>query len=1080
MGVDLRKITKIGYLVIAISVSMFLSSYANAESDSYEEPSCTQVACAPADITTCNGISQNIVQKCSVCSQSPANLTTTSVTYTNCQTGEEVTETIPCVPYKSGANESKSECEARIDQWEEKKCGCCEGTTVPEYQQPNCPGMSSGGAASNANAYPACETVNELAGIACFTISLNEKTYTGTMDEIMDDEPDDAGISPSYHDEAPQTGEAIGEIPSETPEPSGGETLNQEVDFMRFELPANTLRHFIVQKGLRHAVEKIKKNLDKYAVENNLQLTSKCDPEELSCQIDPVELLKPEDINTNAFKVKKTASGIELNNLKINTDHVTIKYNGSIEIKTERPLSINLSKHASLKPVPLQVDSSAAKNIDRFVFHYGIGTSFFCDASDSEKYIATQMVYKCECMEGKSYCIADGYAGPRDPISFTIFPNLGATSEEFVCEPGMQNFRNKLTELGYEQSDVSKIVDEAVKYGCSGFLIPNLDGDFPSAVAAHIGGWVSLPKIVAKHSGAGFFDLDLDFMAEASKWLEKRWWGWLIGWLVRLIQYFMEIAIDILSNAMINLFGQVEAHVDLHPVNLVAHPLIAAKTMTNYDGQQIVKFQVGVRRIAMSPIKVDEVSFNATHNWDPCNFEINNPTSWLVSIIVCPLQAIKNLLNSIFWGFVNFLNGITEFLLGIGSSAIEAEIESKLGSEFTDLDEKQEYTKRIYEAYRRVMFSPVLLNGISVNKNQIDALTGFASDAVEAMGEDDVFEKGASVHFPMASQICSAAQMPGGAPSDDFYGSCRISQLAFGNLLFDRSHASFQLKRLGAKKHYRSIPEGIPSVADLKKAFYEIPDQAAYCHVSDVFSVDDQKVLSDFIEVDNIQTDDGKNLDFRKQCAFFADIYSKHSLLAEDEGFAILHDPTLRTNYLINEVFVCQNSQVCNPLLGELSKRAQLAVCSLAADLRVGYQPGLQQYLTYVAADALQGVEAAQNVMEEFFKYLNNVKTAVGVDADGYFDKIQESYLFQSTEQKAKVLQWLGKCNERLNKSGYPPMDPVASEVPGSWQYNEPAHRAPTEKVQQEGDPGVPGGVKTKRAPLKVNWFKSLWHKLFD
>jgi hypothetical protein len=1062
-------------LLLALSSNNLLADQSNFDSD--EKPDCTEAACTPTKISQCNFISQNVVEKCSVCSQSPENLASTNVTYTNCQTGEEVSESVVCVPYHSGAMESKSKCEAGLDQWKEKKCGCCEGAKTPEYQQPNCPGMNSGEVASNATAYPACDTVKELAEIACFELSLS-KSYTGTVDEILDDEPSDASISPSYHDNAPETGEVVGDFDL-PPESIEGETLNQDVEFIRFELPANTLKHFIVQKGLRHAMEKIKENLKKYALENNMQLKSKCDPEKLTCSIDPIELLKPEDINSNSFKVKKVGNGIELDELKITKDHVTIKYNGKIEISAERPLSINLADHSSLRPLPFQVDSSTSKDIDRFMFYRGTTTNLFCDADGSGEYVATRMVYKCKCMASKSYCIADSYKGPRDPVSFEIFPNLGASSEEFACEPGMTGFRNRLVELGYEQSDIGTIVDEATKYGCSGFQLPRPDGDLPSAIAAHIGGWVSLPKIVAKHTGAGYFELELDFMAEASKWLEKRWWGWLIGWMLRLVQKFMELGIDILSSAVINLFGQVEAHVDLHPVSIVAHPVAAAKTMTNSDGQQVVKFQLGIRRIAMSPMKVDELSFNATHSWDPCNFDIHNPTSWLVSIIGCPLQALKNLLNSIFWSLVNLLNGISDFLLGIGSSIIEAEIESVLGSEFTDLDKGQEYTKRIYEAYQRVMFSSVLLNGISIDKEQIDSLTGVASDAIEAMGEGDIYSKGASIHFPLASQICSAAQMPDGTPSDSFYGSCRISQLAFGNLLFDRHHATFRLERLGAKQHYRSIPEGVPSVPDLKKSFYNIPDQAKYCHTSDVFSVGEQKVLSDFVEIDNIQTDEGKKIDFRKQCAFFADVKTKHSLLAEDEGFAILFEPTLRTNYLINEVFVCQNSQVCNPSLGELSKRAQLAVCSLAADLRVGHQPGVQQYLSYVAADALQGVESAVTLTNDFFKYLNDVKTAVGVDVNGYFDEIQESYLFQSTEQKTKALQWLGKCNEYLTESGYPPKDPVSLGVPESWQYNEPTHQAPTEKYQQEGV-RVPGTVKTSRVPIKVNWFKSLWHKLFD
>jgi len=156
------------------------------------------------------------------------------------------------------------------------------------------------------------------------------------------------------------------------------------------------------------------------------------------------------------------------------------------------------------------------------------------------------------------------------------------------------------------------------------------------------------------------------------------------------------------------------------------------------------------------------------------------------------------------------------------------------------------------------------------------------------------------------------------------------------------------LLRMGAMTHYRSFWEG-----DQKSVFtdWNYPT-VRYCVGGDTppglkdysFSSPPELLqrLTDFDEMDRTASPADPATDWRTQCAAFLDLGVKvHTTIprsAVGPARDVVVVPSVRTNFLLNEVFFCPDNASCDPATPTTEKRrslryrAMLASCSMLAD----------------------------------------------------------------------------------------------------------------------------------------------------
>ena len=197
---------------------------------------------------------------------------------------------------------------------------------------------------------------------------------------------------------------------------------------------------------------------------------------------------------------------------------------------------------------------------------------------------------------------------------------------------------------------------------------------------------------------------------------------------------------------------------------------------------------------------------------------------------------------------------------------------------------------------------------------------------------------------PPFNQVCLASSQPA--------FSCLVANLFAGHRL---RVPGATLLRVGAMTHYRSFWEGDQKSVTTDWNYPTV----RYCVGGDTppglkdysffGSSPLLQGLTDFDEMDRTPSPADPTTDWRTQCAAFFDLGVKMHTRTPGSPVAPVRDvivvPSVRTNFLLNEVFFCPDNASCDPSVAvpaatappdtkrrSLRYRALLASCSMLAD----------------------------------------------------------------------------------------------------------------------------------------------------
>jgi hypothetical protein len=629
---------------------------------------------------------------------------------------------------------------------------------------------------------------------------------------------------------------------------------------------------------------------------------------------------------------------------------------------------------------------------------------------------------------GSNYCITDPYsrevlipalksglpgeAALRNRLN-QISSAVGPVSEIF-CDPRTQRvltdpkadlgFLNspidkidiRLALAGWNQPQRNQLWNNIKTFGCMGGVAERLDSG-PSTTTVVNGKPVKNGKELS--SGIGFdFDtkvdlgetqvaispapITIDFPLEfhVSKWIEDNVpilgvLGVVIGWIIELILTIIAAVFTVIASLYMAVYGPLITGtllflaVDLKPgaENLSVQGIIShvnGPVMDTGTGLFIRNdtYQAGVRRIVTTRPNVQTDTWAYHFNAPSCKrlaegegrdgFE--EVVNFLKNAVLCPLEVIGNLYQALTLPVRNLLlwliNELVFDVQDAAEQAITANVIDNLGSAESDS------------------------NLGTLMQNSLQAVTGVPDYLITDATVKAAVPPGIP---PWFNWICQITHMP--------IASCNIAQL-FG---FNGEAPSFE--RFGAMTHYRSLQDyGISTPNEIMKdmihgfssreSFYP---PVRYCYGGDVprsgltdYRDDDgagllEKLSS--IEEMHYSTSPGPTTDWRNQCAGFVDSRVRLHLFLpvpnpppELDTFETIIVPSVRTNYLMNELFFCPTAQSCNfgfsikslrdcltgggcnlssqmnalaatppfsKSLPPMALRAELAVCSMTADI---------------------------------------------------------------------------------------------------------------------------------------------------
>jgi hypothetical protein len=475
----------------------------------------------------------------------------------------------------------------------------------------------------------------------------------------------------------------------------------------------------------------------------------------------------------------------------------------------------------------------------------------------------------------------------------------------------------------------------------------------------------TMPTIKAEVTpGALLIHFDLGSYAE--RWFEDEWWTFPLGWLT---QWFLEIfsaIASILSSVLLNLVSPVSS-IEFGDLQLLTHGLISHRShrtiVPNTPGLTVVtpEISLGVRRVAMNVPEIDVTPLELAPNWQSPSCELQNAedfVDWALSLFLCPLEVALNLgkfaVAPILVLFKLLANVVIDAV-----AAPSAAITDSFISNAANLEPGNNLGKLFAQASRTETLLPYYLDasqtpGSAPGELGVD-LTGLTPlEAAERLNQE--------LPPPFAS-LCLGA----GTGLD-----CFLARLFLGSA--SRLTPQLDVVRMGAKTHYRSfadltgstIPISAQDYADLgldwnyppvrycvqgdtppgapsyPSDLLDLDSPAAYLDFEEDELLDDN---SDFDEIEVSSAADATPTDWRAQCAAFADVkittlyfLRRSPNLADPFRFAdyeLRVQATKRTNFLLNEVFFCENDASCDPSMpnAPMRERAGLAMCSLLADM---------------------------------------------------------------------------------------------------------------------------------------------------
>jgi len=439
-------------------------------------------------------------------------------------------------------------------------------------------------------------------------------------------------------------------------------------------------------------------------------------------------------------------------------------------------------------------------------------------------------------------------------------------------------------------------------------------------------------KIELEPNPLDFLLVKFNFATSASRTVEKwlksilgDFWGnlisWIVKWFLEIVEFLVNMTLTVtatVTNAANSFVTPNLFEFTFNEFNMNVEALVTHNSVATLDDPLKNKVQVGIRRINSSILSTDQVKADIVWQSPQCK-QLLGPDdllSWAKALITCPTELVTNISKEVGDPFNAFAASLVDAVLDI-SGAINGILRETVVTEITKLEKDNLLAALITDTITDFNNKPFLWN-------------------------NDVNGGNSAPVPPPAWGLSLFCASGSAAASSSPY--CTIANLFSGDIFNNTNNSciSMKLERLGAKTHYRSLGD-----IQLNEDEYETHPPVRYC-VGDVtqkdapdYSTKDLVELFDFKEIESSEVNSKKPSDWRAQCAMYGEFSFANKLSGtykDDAGnfidYALKILPTHRTEFLVNEVFVCKGSDDC--ALGEnkpISMRAHVASCSMLSDM---------------------------------------------------------------------------------------------------------------------------------------------------
>lgn len=522
----------------------------------------------------------------------------------------------------------------------------------------------------------------------------------------------------------------------------------------------------------------------------------------------------------------------------------------------------------------------------------------------------------------------------REPVNRNLIRDLGPGPQKYFTSENVGNVFGP----GILASDMARLRNDIFEFGCMGRETPRLDAGGERRLNEQ-----QEPRLEGQQvsSGIGFeFETTVDLgrirtwvspspitmefpnAFKAHKWIKKKiplltgFWADIVGWIITFVLAIFSVVLTVVVSLhllwigpVITGFGIMAADIDAGVQHVTVQGVISyekgANERTAYPGYYVSdgQLEVGVRRIVTSTPAADSSTWALEWSAPACNDIIDGEgkegfeevLNFLKNTVACPLEAIGNLYNVLTLPVKNLLLWLTNELIFDVQGAAEQAISAAIIDEFSNAQDDANLANLIVSSLQESLDVPYHLITDADVKNDLGNVQ------------------------PHIDAVCALA----GAPVAD----CAVARL------FAYYGEGPTVVRLGAKTHYRSMQDyGVSSVTQILNAtpFARVHGEpfyppARYCYGGDIPAAG----LADYSDAGSpgllrtLTTLDEMHYtaagapptDWRTQCASFADLRVRGNFrlrLPSVGETELVVAPSVRSNFLINEVFFCPDESSCD------------------------------------------------------------------------------------------------------------------------------------------------------------------------
>ncbi|MBI2068434.1 MAG: hypothetical protein HYT77_10555 [Deltaproteobacteria bacterium] len=782
-----------------------------------------------------------------------------------------------------------------------------------------------------------------------------------------DDDPDNV-----YTDDVPG-------ILTEIPE----EDRHQIVPVMRLEVPANSSRYWIARSAFRSALSELPSTAtnemgDAYECDEQ-DLSCEIRPLRILDLREVVRDALGETIDTDVEYDGLRAFHIE--GLRYDGGWIKVRWYGDLTATSEEEWGFDLKEETRLNYLPTHspvhdYTTTTEKSPLPYTELIADIPSSVCDDAEGMPENGLYYSYKkpffgaCNSSSDRTqnYHLMDEVVRPIDPLPLeTVLQEsesagASALSTPLRChnDPFVSNDPLIAVDVapenialvvpvsaittGLSEAESTAFQDKVSRFGCTGhdFVFRN---DLPGLWAPPSSGTIPFAssswrfeQYIVSAAGVDFatklnlgkFNLNLRagtltvefrILVEISEWLRQRWWGWLIGWIVRWVEIIISGLVTVIANQLnILLLWTLPSDYEVDLDNMTANIHGALRQIQPYETAdsevELNGVGIGVRRLITSTPSVEEPSIGYSWSFDGCSdaFEAFGDFRLVEGLREffggCVLEQAENVVRFATAPIVMTFIELGDWLFDLGDEIAEA-INKTVIDEADNIQNENDLAGLLNKTVKNFYYESQYLS-----EEEIE--TSDSSLAVNRLP------------FPY-HQLCSLA-----GPSS---GACDATELLAGGPL----KPSFRITRIGAKTHYRSYDDFTTYLEAGGLFDFNFPP-VRFCQAGDnppATGLLSQGEIDLYTSFDEIKTEEGEN--WKNQCAYFLDTTVDGCMLmrAPDPLSSILFSmavaPTVQTVFLINEVFFCPDSPRCNIQLPYIKKRAKAAICSALADVWFRY-----------------------------------------------------------------------------------------------------------------------------------------------